>query len=537
MKTADYTPAQLQAALAEFARVVGPEWVFSSPDDLALYRDAYSPFFGEPALEYRAAGAVAPTSVEQVQAIVRIANRHGIALYPISTGRNLGYGGSAPTLSGSVVVDLKRMNRILEVNEKESYVLMEPGVSFFELYQHLHERRIPLMISTPEPGWGSPVGNALDHGVGGAAGDNFAQVNGMEVVLPNGELLRTGCGATVNSHLWQNYRYGFGPYIDGMFSQSNFGIVTKMGFWLRRAIGELQSFTVISFNSDDLAPMIERLQVLRDLGLVPQGGCASPIRTSTSTGLGNIPRNFPEVRALLARRDGGTPQEWNELGKHYQTPVSVVFGEVRGPAGVNAAVLKYAQELFSDIPGAQFVPGPAIDQLADPDSVDEAQKGSLGIPNLYGFNRLAVQGNSHGHYYLSPLFKPNAAELFAINDTIRNVMIDAGDTAMLEHYGWWGGLGSYPKALIILMDFLVYDDVELNRRRRDLLRRIATACAARGWTEYRTPVAFQDMVMNLYSFNHNALLHFHEQVKDALDPNGIMAPGKSGIWPKRYRGA
>ena len=55
--------------------------------------------------------AVAPDSVEQVQQIVRIANEHKIPLYPISTGKNLGYGGSAPILSGSVVGDLLRMNK------------------------------------------------------------------------------------------------------------------------------------------------------------------------------------------------------------------------------------------------------------------------------------------------------------------------------------------------------------------------------------------------------------------------------------------
>jgi FAD/FMN-containing dehydrogenase len=75
-----------------------------------------------------------PLSVQQ---IVRIANHYRIPLYPISTGRNLGYGGPAPTYSGSVVVDLKRMNRILDVNEDNASCLVEPGVSYFDLYRHI----------------------------------------------------------------------------------------------------------------------------------------------------------------------------------------------------------------------------------------------------------------------------------------------------------------------------------------------------------------------------------------------------------------
>ena len=110
--------------------------------------------------------AVAPETVEQVQAIVRIANQFSIPIYTISTGRNLAYGGSAPVLSGSVVLDLKRMNRVLEVNEKNAFALVEPGVSYFDLYRHIREKGLKLWIDCPEPGWGSPVGNALDRGAG-----------------------------------------------------------------------------------------------------------------------------------------------------------------------------------------------------------------------------------------------------------------------------------------------------------------------------------------------------------------------------------
>ncbi|MEO6340876.1 MAG: hypothetical protein ABIO39_12600, partial [Caulobacteraceae bacterium] len=56
-----------------------------------------------------------------------------------------------------------------------------------------------------------------------------------------------------------------------------------------------------------------------------------------------------------------------------------------------------------------------------------------------------------------------------------------------------------------------------------------------GWAEYRAPPLFQDAVAGAYSFNDHALLRFNETMKDGVDPNGVLAPGRGGIWPKRFR--
>jgi 4-cresol dehydrogenase (hydroxylating) len=281
--------------------------------------------------------------------------------------------------------------------------------------------------------------------------------------------------------------------------------------------------------------MVEALQLLRSQDLIRQFGCGSPIRGANSTVDGHISQHIPEVSALLRRQDGGTFDEWDVLAKRTNIPASIVFADMRGPKTIIDAALQIARDLFAEIAGAQFNPGMPVSLPPDPETINDENKGNVGIPQLWGFNRLTLQGTSRGHYYLSPLCKANAADLYSLNDTIRRVILDAGDMPMLEHYGWQPGLGAYPKALMILMDFLVYDDADLNRRRRDLFIRIATACAARGWTEYRTPAAFQSQVMDLYSFNNHSLRRFLETVKDAIDPKGILAPGKAGIWPKSQR--
>jgi 4-cresol dehydrogenase (hydroxylating) len=95
----------------------------------------------------------------------------------------------------------------------------------------------------------------------------------------------------------------------------------------------------------------------------------------------------------------------------------------------------------------------------------------------------------------------------------------------------------FARAFVIIYFLPIEHDVEKNRRNREIFRRLIKIAADHGWGEYRTHIAFMDDIAKAYSFNNHALLRLNETVKDAVDPNGILAPGKSGIWPKRMRKA
>src|SRR5581483_5783961 len=178
--------AQFEDALQAFRKIVGDAFVYTG-EALSSYADPYSIVTGDDA--HAASAAVAPASTEQVQAIVRAANQYSVPLWPVSCGKNFAYGGAAPRMAGTVVLDLKRMNRILEVSEGDGYALVEPGGSYFDLYNHIQAKGYKLWLDVPDPGWGSVMGNALEHGVGYTPdGDHFGMQCGMEVVLPNGEL-------------------------------------------------------------------------------------------------------------------------------------------------------------------------------------------------------------------------------------------------------------------------------------------------------------------------------------------------------------
>ncbi|MEJ0039680.1 MAG: FAD-dependent oxidoreductase [Gammaproteobacteria bacterium] len=131
------------AALAAFERVLGKEHVLATDTDRETYLDLYAP--GNE-ITHAPSAALVVSSTEQVQEVVRIANQRRIPLWPISRGKNYGYGGSAPAMPGTVVLDLTRMKRILEVNADLGYCIIEPGVGFFDLHEHLTRNRIPLWM-------------------------------------------------------------------------------------------------------------------------------------------------------------------------------------------------------------------------------------------------------------------------------------------------------------------------------------------------------------------------------------------------------
>jgi FAD/FMN-containing dehydrogenase len=97
--------------------------------------------------------------------------------------------------------------------------------------------------------------------------------------------------------------------------------------------------------------------------------------------------------------------------------------------------------------------------------------------------------------------------------------------------------GYWERAFIYIVGFPVTEDPEFNKKNRAAFRRLIQIAAEHGWGEYRTAPAYQDDVMRVYSFNNHALMRFHETVKDAIDPNGILSPGRYGIWPKHLRKA
>jgi glycolate oxidase len=181
--------AELLKSLAE---IVGADYVSDRPEELYLY--SRDPGAQPPR---KVDGVVMPKTVEEVQRIVALANREKLPLTPMGGGLTL----SALTvpLKGGIVLDMKRMDKIIEVNEASRFALIEAGVTQAALSAYLEKNHPHLQHSTPEsPPTATIVGNILIHGHGHLTpryGVNSQMVNGMEVVLPTGEVCKLGSGS------------------------------------------------------------------------------------------------------------------------------------------------------------------------------------------------------------------------------------------------------------------------------------------------------------------------------------------------------
>lgn len=211
---------------------------------------------------------------------------------------------------------------------------------------------------------------------------------------------------------------------------------------------------------------------------------------------------------------------------HYGDFTWLYYGMAYGPKETRQYKLDIIHREFMKIPGARRI-DPAT--LPPDDYFWSRDRIAAGIPDLEELRWVNWYPNG-GHIAFSPVSPVRGADAMALWKIAR------GRAA--EH-----GLDIFPAFCVGLREMhliveVVYDRTDAGMRQRALrcMRAMIDDAAAQGYGEYRTHLVLMDQIMRTYSWNDGILLRFHERLKDALDPNGILAPGKSGVWPARYRG-
>jgi 4-cresol dehydrogenase (hydroxylating) len=504
---------QFARALERFRALLGEENVIAEPARLVPYGKI---MMSAGNADHMPSAALTATTVEQVQGIVRICNEFRVPVYPISTGRNFGYGSAAPVQRGQVILDLKKMNRIIKVDPDMCYALVEPGVTYQQLYDHIQANGYPLMLSFPAPSAiAGPVGNTLDRGVGYTPyGEHFMMQCGMEVVLPNGEVYRTGMGGVQGSNTWQIFKWGFGPTLDGMFTQSNYGIVTRMGFWLMPRPPVFKPFEVVFDDEEDIVGIVEMLRPLRISGTIPNAVVIA--NTLWEAGSAHL------RRSQYITEPGHTPDE--------------VLDRIRKDTGMGAwnlyAALYGTQEQvdadWKVVSGAfrQLGKGRIVTQEEAGDRQPFRYRAELmsGVPNLQEFGLYNWRGGG-GSMWFAPVSEARGSEC-------------RKQAAMAKRILHRHGLDYVAEFIVGPRDMHHVIDVLYNRADSEEMRR-ADACFGElldefekeGYAVYRVNTRFQERVARSYGKVKRDLEH---TIKRALDPNNILAPGRCGIDPASW---
>jgi 4-cresol dehydrogenase (hydroxylating) len=263
------------------------------------------------ALQNRVIAIVRPRNREEVQACARIASANGVAIYPISRGKNWGYGSRVPARDACALFDLSLMDKIVDLDRSLATVTIEPGVTTLALASYLraHAPNLVASVPTATTTGASVVGNALDGGVGGGPhGDRFAYVYSLEVVLATGEVIRTGLDRLERGARLGHGEAHVGPSVRNLFIQGNFGIVTQMTVGLFPAPGDLRLLKLGFQSSDDLAPFVETIKSLMHAQVIREPvsiyndyeliSVSVPYPWSTTYGRTPLPKN---VLALLRK--------------------------------------------------------------------------------------------------------------------------------------------------------------------------------------------------------------------------------------------
>jgi len=482
-----------------------------------------------------------PGSPEEIQAVVRIANECGLPLYPVSSGKNWGYGSGVPVRSNCAVVDLSRLNRITDFSERLGYVTVQPGVTQADLFAFLAERKSELWMdatgSSPEC---SLIGNAMERGFGHTPyGDHFGHVCDLEVVLANGDLIRTGYGSLAKSKADRVYKWGKGPSLDGLFSQSNFGIVTEMTIWLMPAPQYFQAFFFQCDRDEGIVDLVEALRPLRMNGTLRStvhigndykvmagirqfpAGERQPImpdrmkllrgelklsRWSGSGGLYGTRRQVAEARRLLRAALAGKAEKLQFLDDRTLALASRFQGIYRTFTGLDLArTLELVRPVFGLLKGIPT-------------------KKTLG--SVYWRKHMPVPDDPHpdrdrcGLLWVAPVAPMEGEHASRLAALAESSLLDAGFEPQLS----FTLLTERSLACVISIGY----DREVageDQRAMDCYLGLRRKLEAEGYYSYRLGIADMDthLDMERKDTSYGKLLR---SISQALDRNGILAPGR-----------
>ncbi len=528
------SPPGLVGALVAWSQALGREHVLTSLNTIDRFSRCTLP------CGTRAAAVLRPANTADVQQVVRIATQYGVPIHPISRGKNWGYGDACAMTDGQTIVDLSRMNAIREVNSELAYAVVEPGVTQGELSSFLREQELPLWLDVTGAGPdASIVGNTLERGFGHTPyGDHFAHTCGLEVVLPEGDLMNTGFGAFASAKAGRVFPWGVGPWLDGLFTQSNLGVVTALGLSLLRAPEQCLAFAFSVKDESCLGEIVERLRELRLHDVV-----RSSVHIANDLRVISGQRQYPwdmaagatplpdSVRSAL--RQEASVGAWNVMGALYgpkplvaaaRQLVRRAFAPVARVLFFDERRLKLAQTILNWLSRA----GVARQLAAKAAAVRSPFEMLRGIPSASHLRGAAwrsrtpasAEGTNPGDcglIWVSPVLPATRAACDEVLPLVTRILTEHQFEPLLT-------LTTVNARALCCVVSICYDrDDEAERHRAAACYdELFTALATRGYLPYRGGLQTMSKLADLQPDSAATMA----RIKAALDPQRILSPGR-----------
>lgn len=489
------------------------------------------------------AGVLKPQSRQDVINFVKDARLKKMILHPVSTGKNWGYGGSTPYAHNSWILDLSEMNQIIHYDPKLHTVRIQPGVTQKQLFDFLE--RFGHQHLVPTTGAGNTVsllGNALERGYGlTPATDHFLSLTAIEAVLPTGEFYENSLLMMDSPQTAELYKWGVGPYFDGLFSQSDLGIVTEATILLQPRPENVSLFYCPFQNQDEMKSAIPLLRELfKNYGSLIGGFNLLNNLRSLSIITKSPAENIKAGQALtnediagLEKKHGISP--WTMVGTFYgtkkmervfQSDVKQFFKNHKKP------VLFFDEEKQERIQKivAKFPLLKKTSIYTKWQSLTNTYNLICGMPNDFSHQILqwrnpkpssdfkdqeSINPDSMGLIWYSPVVALKSSSIRHAEMMINQVCRKHGFDPLITF------TANNPRFAIATLALVFNRENQLETTRaEDCYRELYYSGRNMGIVPYRYGL------LHLLADGSNELGPLHEKIKQALDPDGILSPGR-----------
>jgi 4-cresol dehydrogenase (hydroxylating) len=315
-------------------------------------------------------------------------------------------------------------------------------------------------------------------------------------------------GSMPNSNTWQVFKWGYGPTLDGIFTQSNYGIVTKMGMWLMPAPPDFRPFCIQYPNETDITKIVDALRPLRIAMVIPnavviahtlwEAPCTPVKRTDYHTGPGAI-----------------SDAAVSKIQKDYNIGAWNVYAGLYGTKETNDANWKIIEAVAAGTGGKIIT----AEQSRGSQALQYRFDLMKGKPNLGEFGLYNWRGGG-GSIWFAPVSQAKGSETLKQMKMAKDILGKYGFDYVGEFIVGWRDMHH---VIDLLFD---RSDEEQSKKAYACYDELLHTFAKEGYGMYRANTAFAEKVAATYGPVKRSV---EKKLKKALDPNNILAPGRCGI--------